>query len=229
MTPRSLQRTAQRPSVVSNVASVVVVVSLSCHHLVKHRSCWLGCREWSAGMRTSTVKKGKEWLARQDSNLEPPDPESGALPLSHAPAAAAHSTPAASWVLLHLLGSDRSSRPRSRRLHALSREADPCPGALSVRQGRLASLFDSQSKDVKIHGYWLAFPQHTTYLVVETDDIAKLQKFLSPGVNITTSEITPVSDKPAPPPSALTTGPVARASRAGDHRRAVGVRYSPPS
>ena len=25
------------------------------------------------------------WLARQDSNLEPPDPESGALPLSHAP------------------------------------------------------------------------------------------------------------------------------------------------
>src|SRR5436190_12451543 len=26
------------------------------------------------------------WLARQDSNLEPPDPESGALPLSHAPA-----------------------------------------------------------------------------------------------------------------------------------------------
>src|SRR4051794_22843183 len=29
------------------------------------------------------------WLARQDSNLEPPDPESGALPLSHAPAAGA--------------------------------------------------------------------------------------------------------------------------------------------
>ena len=62
------------------------------------------------------------------------------------------------------------------------------------------SLFDNQSTEVKIHGYWLAFPQHTTYLV-ETDDIAKLQ-FLSSGVNITTSEITPVSDKPAPLPSA---------------------------
>ncbi len=33
------------------------------------------------------------WLARQDSNLEPPDPESGALPLSHAPAAGRHDTP----------------------------------------------------------------------------------------------------------------------------------------
>src|SRR6185436_12406012 len=32
------------------------------------------------------------WLARQDSNLEPPDPESGALPLSHAPAAVGHSS-----------------------------------------------------------------------------------------------------------------------------------------
>src|SRR5206468_12766988 len=32
------------------------------------------------------------WLARQDSNLEPPDPESGALPLSHAPTTAGHST-----------------------------------------------------------------------------------------------------------------------------------------
>jgi hypothetical protein len=26
------------------------------------------------------------WLARKDSNLQSPDPESGALPLSHAPA-----------------------------------------------------------------------------------------------------------------------------------------------
>jgi hypothetical protein len=69
-------------------------------------------------------------------------------------------------------------------------------------KGGSRSLFDHQSSDVKIHGYWLAFPQHTTYLVVETDDIGKLQKFLSSGVSITTCEITPVSDKPVPPPSA---------------------------
>ena len=53
---------------------------------------------------------------------------------------------------------------------------------------------------MKIHGYWLAFPQHTTYLVVETDDVAHLQQFLKPGAAVTTCEITPVSDQPVPPP-----------------------------
>ena len=32
------------------------------------------------------VSCSRRWLARQDSNLEPPDPESGAIPLGHAPA-----------------------------------------------------------------------------------------------------------------------------------------------
>ena len=35
----------------------------------------------------------ENWLARQDLNLEPPDPESGALPLSHAPANGRQDTP----------------------------------------------------------------------------------------------------------------------------------------
>ena len=52
-------------------------------------------------------------------------------------------------------------------------------------KGGSRSLFDSQSKDVKIHGFWLAFPQHTIYLVVETDDIVQLQRFLQPGAGVT--------------------------------------------
>jgi hypothetical protein len=56
-------------------------------------------------------------------------------------------------------------------------------------------------KDVKVHGYWLAFPEHTTFLVVETDDVSHLQEFLKPGATVTTCEITPVSDKPVPHPS----------------------------
>ena len=47
-------------------------------------------------------------------------------------------------------------------------------------------------------GYWLAFPQHTTYLVVETDDAAHLHEFLKPGHKVTTSVITPVTDQPVP-------------------------------
>ena len=71
-----------------------------------------------------------------------------------------------------------------------------CP----LGKGGSTSLFDGESKDVTIHGYWLAFPQHTIYLVVETDDIVHLQKFLLPGSGVTVAEITPVSDKPVPMP-----------------------------
>jgi hypothetical protein len=75
-------------------------------------------------------------------------------------------------------------------------EPQHCP----FGKGGSTSLFDGDAKDVKIHGYWLAFPQHTTYLVVETDDVARLQAFLKPGAAVTKCEITPVSDRPVPHP-----------------------------
>jgi hypothetical protein len=71
------------------------------------------------------------------------------------------------------------------------------PADCPYGKGGSKSLFEQHSKDVKIHGYWLAFPQHTTYLVVETDNIGKLQDFLKPGTGTTTTEITPVSSEPA--------------------------------
>jgi hypothetical protein len=74
------------------------------------------------------------------------------------------------------------------------------PGDCPYGKGGSTSLFDGDSENVKIHGYWLAFPQHTTYLVVEAEDVAQLQAFLAPGARVTTCEITPVSDRPAAPP-----------------------------
>ncbi len=68
-------------------------------------------------------------------------------------------------------------------------------------KGGSRSLFDSESKDVKIHGIWLAFPQHTVYLVVETDDILCLQQFLQPGAGVAVAEITPVNSQPMPVPA----------------------------
>ena len=67
-------------------------------------------------------------------------------------------------------------------------------------KGGSRMLFDAESKDVKIHGAWLAFPQHTIYFIVETDDIVHLQQFLQPGSGVTVAEITPVSDQPVPMP-----------------------------
>jgi hypothetical protein len=67
-------------------------------------------------------------------------------------------------------------------------------------KGGSTSLFDGDSEGVTILGYWLSYPQHTTYLVVQTDDIDRLHAFLHPGTGVTTCEITPVSDHPVPLP-----------------------------
>ena len=72
-----------------------------------------------------------------------------------------------------------------------------CP----LGKGGSTSLFDRDVPGVTVHGFWLAFPQHTTYLVVETDDVGHLQQVLKPGAATTTCEITPVSDEPVPPPA----------------------------
>ena len=69
-----------------------------------------------------------------------------------------------------------------------------CP----YQAGGSRSLFDAGSTDVKLHGYYLAFPEHTIFLIVETDDVAKLQAFLAPGAKRATCVVTVVSDQPAP-------------------------------
>lgn len=71
------------------------------------------------------------------------------------------------------------------------------PADCPYGKGGSKSLFDEHAAGVKLIGYWLAFPQHTTFLVVETDDAANLQAFLRPGASVCVAEITPVTDRPA--------------------------------
>jgi hypothetical protein len=80
-------------------------------------------------------------------------------------------------------------------LFHITQSHDPadCP----YGKGGSRSLFDESADGVKLIGYWLAFPEHTTFLVVETDDAANLQAFLQPGASVCVAEITPVTDRPA--------------------------------
>lgn len=71
------------------------------------------------------------------------------------------------------------------------------PADCPYGKGGSRSLFDENADGVRLHSYYLAFPQHTTFLVVETDDAAKLQAFLRPGASRCLAEITPVTDRPA--------------------------------
>jgi hypothetical protein len=75
-----------------------------------------------------------------------------------------------------------------------SHAPEDCP----YGRGGSTSLFDGDYEHVKVLGYWLAFPQHMTYLVVETDDAMHLHEFLKPGHKVSTSVITPVTDAPVP-------------------------------
>jgi len=71
------------------------------------------------------------------------------------------------------------------------------PADCPYGKGGSKSLFDANAEGVTVSGYWLAFPQHTTYLIVETDDAANLQALLQPGSGVCVAEITPVTDTPA--------------------------------
>lgn len=71
------------------------------------------------------------------------------------------------------------------------------PADCPYGKGGSRSLFDDSAPGIRLVGYWLAFPQHTTYLVVETDDAANLHDFLRPGAGVCVAEITPVTDRPA--------------------------------
>lgn len=72
-------------------------------------------------------------------------------------------------------------------------EPEHCP----YGKGGSPALFDREAPGITLLGHWLAFPQHTLYFVVETDDIRAIHAFLKPGAGRTTAEITPVSDRPA--------------------------------
>jgi hypothetical protein len=51
---------------------------------------------------------------------------------------------------------------------------------------------------VTVRGTWFVFSQHTSYLLVEADDIMSVHAFLKPGMPVSNVEITPVTDQPMP-------------------------------
>lgn len=75
---------------------------------------------------------------------------------------------------------------------AQSHDPADCP----YGKGGSRSLVDEAVEGVTVRGFWLSFPEHTSYLIVETDDAAKLNAFLKPGAGRCIAEITPVVDQP---------------------------------
>jgi hypothetical protein len=78
----------------------------------------------------------------------------------------------------------------SKQVHA----PENCP----YGKGGFLSLRDESVAEVDLKAAYGAFMEHTVYMVVETDDLEKLNKFLHPGMKVSTTTITPVSAEPLP-------------------------------
>jgi hypothetical protein len=65
-------------------------------------------------------------------------------------------------------------------------------------KGGSGSLHDASVDGVEVKGFYGSFMEHTIYLVVEADDVERLNQFLLPGMKVCTSRITPVSERPMP-------------------------------
>ncbi len=77
-------------------------------------------------------------------------------------------------------------------------EQSHAPADCPYGKGGSRSLFDEHAEGVTLRGYWLSFPQHTTYLLVEAESAASLNAFLKPGAATCLAEITPVVVEPVP-------------------------------
>ena len=65
-------------------------------------------------------------------------------------------------------------------------------------KGGSGSLHDASVDGVEIKGFYGSFMEHTIYLVVEANDIERVNQFLLPGMKVCTARITPVSERAMP-------------------------------
>ena len=65
-------------------------------------------------------------------------------------------------------------------------------------RGGSRSLHDASVDGVEVKAVYGAFSEHVVFLVVETDDIDLLHRFLVPGMKVCTTRIRPVSDHALP-------------------------------
>ncbi len=76
---------------------------------------------------------------------------------------------------------------------AVPYRASPHPGELFLGQGGSRSLRDAPVDGGDVKAVYGCFMEHTIYLVVEADDVQQLNRFLLPGMKVSTAKIRPVS------------------------------------
>ena len=80
-------------------------------------------------------------------------------------------------------------------------EQSHAPADCPYGKGGSRSLQDPNVEGLTVHGVWGAFSEHVVFMLVESDDLEAVHRFLLPGMKTCTASITPVSDRPIPHPA----------------------------
>ena len=70
------------------------------------------------------------------------------------------------------------------------------PESCPVARGGTQTLYDASAPGVKLDRILGDFSAHTVYYILEADWVEDVQRFLTPGWLICTSEVIPVSEEP---------------------------------
>ena len=78
--------------------------------------------------------------------------------------------------------------------HVHSPETCPYHHPETARETFGKMMHSAEGIGVNLIGSWVDAPDHTIYLVVETDSVQKLEEFLAPAFEIGVAETRPVSN-----------------------------------
>lgn len=70
------------------------------------------------------------------------------------------------------------------------------PETCPIDSGGAETLIDKTAQGIKVKGRWGAWSNHKIWYLVDAEDPQAIQRFLDPGMKLSTSSVEPVGDAP---------------------------------
>ncbi len=70
------------------------------------------------------------------------------------------------------------------------------PETCPIDAGGADTLIDQNAQGVSVKGRWGAWSHHIIWYLVEADSLDAVQKFLDPGMKLSTCTVAPVTERP---------------------------------
>ncbi len=70
------------------------------------------------------------------------------------------------------------------------------PETCPIDAGGADALIDKNAQEISVKGRWGAWSQHIVWYLVEADSLDAVQRFLDPGMKLSTCTVVPVTERP---------------------------------